>query len=271
MVHLRAPGLFGARLQATQQEIENHTFHRRGRDAEDRAHELLIRFWRSPTPPLTPRPCCHSWCGARLKSVGTRQSPCTWSSPSSKRQQQQHTLPQQTHRGHLPRSYWGRGAKLPPCDCEQRVPLDERSEKIRVIRGKTEPGYCFARPQDPGWVFGNYSSLWHLSLAKTDPARRPDISETTVSGACVSAQPHHHHPPSASFLSARTTHTTTHTHKAPPVPGAAQPHKELSMPRDDTWHSRLCSSAPSRARRPSEIPPPRTHAPPQVKWERRVP
>lgn len=213
MVHLRAPGLFGARLQATQQEIENHTFHLRGRDAEDRTHthELLIQFWRSPTPPLTPRPCCHSWYG-RVEKCGDAAEPVHLELPvKQQQQQQQHTLPQQTHRGHLPRSYWGGGAKLPPCDCEQRVPLDERSgKKIRVIRGKAEPGHCFTRPQDPGWVFVNYSSLWHLSLAKTDPARRPDISETTVSGACVSAQPPT--PPASFFFCQRAQHTRQPTH-----------------------------------------------------------
>ncbi|CAB1455028.1 unnamed protein product [Pleuronectes platessa] len=55
---------------------------------------------------------------------------------------------------------------------------NNNNKNPRVIRG--ERGLVSALP-DPAQGFVNYSSPSHLSLAKTDPARRPDIPRTTNS------------------------------------------------------------------------------------------
>lgn len=67
----------------------------------------------------------------------------------------------------------------------------KKKKKSRVIGGgREEKRRLVTAPADPEWLTGglsgwgcvNYSSPRHLSPAKTDPTRRPDISETTVSG-----------------------------------------------------------------------------------------
>lgn len=112
-----------------------------------------------------------------------------------------HSCTNERTSGHLPLSWWrwwwGGPSKLPPCDCEQLVPLDaggrraKKKKKSRVIGGgREEKRRLVTAPADPEWLTGglsgwgcvNYSSPRHLSPAKTDPTRRPDISETTVSG-----------------------------------------------------------------------------------------
>ncbi|KAK5870128.1 hypothetical protein PBY51_024788 [Eleginops maclovinus] len=109
-------------------------------------------------------------------------------------------------------------------------------KKIRVIRGESR--LVSALP-DPVQGFVNYSSLSHLSLAKADPVRRPDIPKTTVSGVVC---------PCPLFVS---THTRTHGTTCPRCKNSPQ---RASMSRNDTWHSPLVSAAILPHRQPSEIP-----------------
>lgn len=118
----------------------------------------------------------------------------------------------------------------------------------RVIRGANR--LVSALP-DPARGFVNYSSLSHLSLAKTDLVRRPDIPKTTVSGVvCVRTPCQSEH-----------TQTYTRTHGPPPVHGAKQPTKSFYVARRHmAFPVSLCSNTPSQ---PSEI-----SLPPQVIWKR---
>lgn len=69
---------------------------------------------------------------------------------------------------------------------------------------------------DPVQGFVNYSSLSHLSLAKADPVRRPDIPKTTVSGVVcpcpllVSTQTHHLSPVQKTAHKELLCRATTH-------------------------------------------------------------
>lgn len=104
----------------------------------------------------------------------------------------------------------GNYRRATPVSCESHW-IQKQNKNPKVIRG--ERRFVSASP-DPVQGFGNYSSLSHLSLAYTDPVRRPDIPETTVSGVVCPC------PLLASGHTRPNTHGTT-------CPRCETAHKEL--------------------------------------------
>lgn len=89
------------------------------------------------------------------------------------------------------------------------VPQDKK--KIRECSVERFAGAL----QDPAQGFGNYSSLSHLSLAKTDPVCRSDIHKTTVSGVVCPKPLFSHNMHSCSDTGGTTCPRCRTAHKEP--------------------------------------------------------